>query len=216
MDGLKKIVSSEDAAISTLREIKIGKWSFNQVREWLTAILGATKESSVLCILKFLTNSSHDEKIEVDSSSPASTRDSKATSKKRKYPENVPSFFGSTTISNRKRRYATETQDSKTSSAAPVSVNDSMTHGQKLIVMKFDGLLGINGEKIPFDDVKLLKDSLNSRLAFEAALDEINQLEVLQEWRLRTEKSSHRAQGALSFSSLFDLLSDPFHFSGCG
>jgi hypothetical protein len=202
MDGLRKIANSEDSAISTLRDIKIGKWSLDQVREWLAAVFGSTRQPSVDCVLRCLTNSAQrpsGEKTE-DNLLAVSSKTVATASKKRKYPENVPSFFGSTTISNRKRRYANETQDAKATSAsmAPTSASESLTYGQKLIVLKFDSLVGDDGEKIPLDDAKLLKDSLNSRLAFEAAVDEINQLEVLQEWRLRTEKSSHRAQGDLA------------------
>lgn len=176
-------MNSEDVAISTLRDIKIGKWNLDQVQEWLTAVLGNSKNSVVLSIINVL---SPQDKVEV-----------KNPSKKRKYPENVPSFFGSTTISNRKRRYAQETKHSEAKSNTNQS--DSLSFGQRLIVMKFESLVGDEHGNLAVEDAKLLRDSLNSRLAYEAAIDEINRLENLQEWRLRTEKSSTRVPGYCSY-----------------
>jgi hypothetical protein len=196
MDGLKKIIDSKDPATLILRDVKIGKWSLEQVREWLTTLLGKAKETSINCVLDAL---STQERGDVEGS-PLPLKET-FHSKKRKYPDNVPSFFGSTTISNRKRRYAQDSQESKSglpagAASTPVSslASESLTYGQKLIVLNFESLIGDEGEKLTAEDAKLLKDALKSRLAFEAALDELHRLEDLQEWRLRTEKSSSRME----------------------
>jgi hypothetical protein len=198
IDGLKKIIDSKDPATSILRDVKIGKWTLDQVREWLRTVLGDAKATSIDCVVRSLSNRSP-ERTDVEGS-PLPQKDA-FHSKKRKYPENVPSFFGSTTISNRKRRYAQDSQDSKSRNAAPAtaapvssSASESLTYGQKLIVLNFESLIGDEKEKLTAEDAKLLRDSLKSRLAFEAALDELQRLEDLQEWRLRTEKSSNRVQ----------------------
>lgn len=181
IDGLRKIVNSEEIAVSTLRNVKIGKWNLDQVREWLVAVLGDGRRECVQNIINLLV--------------PQEKAEEKHSSKKRKYPENVPSFFGSTTISNRKRRY---TQDVQSHQSLQILNNqsDNLTFGQRLVVMKFEGLVGEEIGKLKIDDARLLRDSLNSRLAYEAALDELNGLENLQEWRLRTEKSSSRFPGS--------------------
>lgn len=193
IDGLKKIIDSKDPATSILRDVKIGKWTLDQVRDWLTAVLGGGKESSIDCVILFLSNRPQ-ERTDVEGS-PLPQKDV-LHSKKRKYPENVPSFFGSTTISNRKRRYAQDTQESKSGNATPAtsSVGETLTFGQKLIVLNFESLIGDEKEKLTAEDARLLRDSLKSRLAFEAAVDELQRLEDLQEWRLRTEKASPRMQ----------------------
>ena len=104
---------------------------------------------------------------------------------------------------------STENQDIKKNGAknlstitfVPLVGNDSITFGQKLIVLKFDNLLRECEGNISAEQVKILKDSLKTRLAYEAALDEIAKIELEQEGRLRVEKLSSKRINR-DFSSL--------------
>lgn len=242
-----------------MSNIKIGKWDLDHISEWINAVLGNDSTSAVSCIINHLSksilslsnekntlqngndNDNNNNNVNDNSSPNNVSNNTTPTSidipinsiKKRKYPDVIPSFFGSTTISNRKKRYTLPnnnssngnnsgskgmlgTQDQKrndshnstssslltstTGSGSNIStgialvplVNDTTTFGQKFIVLKFDSLLREYEGSISTEQVKILKEALKTRLAYEAALDEIAQLELLQEGRLRAEKSSNK------------------------
>jgi hypothetical protein len=125
---------------------------------------------------------------------------------KRKYPDELPSFFGSVTAASRKKKLRASA-NSTASSAGSASGNgvevgsSSLTYGKCLLRLDLDALVASTSSddvcKLTGEEASSLKNALRSRSAYEAAVKEKERLVGMEAWRKRTETSSRHVSGKI-------------------
>jgi hypothetical protein len=134
---------------------------------------------------------------------------------KRKYPDELPSFFGSVTAASRKKKLRASANSTATS-AGSASGNgagvgggssglevgsSSLTYGKSLLRLDLDALVAsTSGDdvcKVTSEEALSLKNALRSRSAYEAAVKEKEKLVGMEAWRKRTETSSRHVSGKI-------------------
>jgi hypothetical protein len=113
--GPSSLLAAEDVAISELKQSPMGKWDSKGLRQWLSAVLegrGRVAGDMSSELRRELHMTLVDSLIDhVDAvcaeRNPAvqASVDVSVLDKKRKYPDATPSFFGSTTMSHRNKKF---------------------------------------------------------------------------------------------------------------
>jgi hypothetical protein len=153
----QSLLSAEDVAISSLKELPMGKWNSIDLRNWLTGVLEARNSTDLDVGTRDALHMTLVDKL-VDYVEDIRNRDKvdDGSSKKRKYPTATPSFFGSTTMSHRNKKFymggkganqgplVTKNTSPALRGTANVAskLNSSMTSGQIFIRMNLGTVLG--------------------------------------------------------------------------
>jgi hypothetical protein len=122
--GTSSLLTAEDVSITTLKETSMGKWDSKDLRHWLTNVLEArvseeepgadeeglaAKAKARMDLHITLVDRVIDHVDEVRSKRipgvGGSDEEGKASGQKRRYLDVTPSFFGSTTMSHRNKKF---------------------------------------------------------------------------------------------------------------
>lgn len=181
-----------------------------QVEVWLRAVLGDGQDEAVNCILTALNTSDLNAESESSSLSAAAPSD-----RKRKYPDAVPSFFGSTTVANRNRRLKQTNSGAirPTEAAVPATQQPESSCGKRLIILNIDTLERNHGAVEQSDSYRLtqqevgrFKEARKVRMSYEEALEELHRMEENEKKRLRSEGSTRQIKGREKIRSSFQFL----------
>jgi hypothetical protein len=161
-----------DKAITTFIDVPLGKWTSEQVRDWLDAV-STHKESNKL-IMKYINE-------EVDKQNDSSN------SKKRKLEPTTSSIFGVTTTAGRQKNAV----KSLTIDGA------NITAGQILGRLNFYLVLDGNGKNtgpaaVDLAVVNSYKDSRNRRINYDLKLKEASEYKEHETRRMTIEKDTDR------------------------
>jgi hypothetical protein len=134
---------------------------------------------------------------------------------KRKYPDELPSFFGSVTAASRKKKMRASANFTATSASSASGIgagvgggssgvdvgSSSLTYGKCLLRLDLDALVASTSSddvcKLTSDKASSLKNALRSRSAYEAAFKEKERLVGMEAWRKRTKTSSRHVSGKI-------------------
>lgn len=111
-----KVLAAEDVAITSLKESPMGRWNRADLRHWLTGVLEArpaaddvadkeTRRSLHSSLVEALVHHVDSVRRLAGSGVGAGGDGREAGCNKRKYPGATPSFFGSTTMSHRNKKF---------------------------------------------------------------------------------------------------------------
>lgn len=106
------LLAAEDVAISGVKEKPMGRWGNQELRQWLTGVLEARekdmlKEGNMSSeVIQELHMTLVDRVIDhVDAQTATARHEQARGDKKRKFMDATPSFFGSTTMSHRNKKF---------------------------------------------------------------------------------------------------------------
>jgi len=107
----ESLLAAEDIAVSSVRDISMGKWDCNNLRQWLIDVLDARDTSDMDAEVRHGLHVTLIDKLvdcvngERNKYALESKNNQEGGSKKRKYLDSTPSFFGSTTMSHRNKKF---------------------------------------------------------------------------------------------------------------
>lgn len=218
----ESLLSAEDVAVSSVRSISMGKWDCNNLRLWLTEVLDARDTEDMDAEVRRGLHVTLVDKVvdwvNAERNKLALESQKHQDSKKRKYPEATPSFFGSTTMSHRNKKFYVGDSGGRAVgkqrmtvkpnvAKAPVCSNasrdrndntkieTSMTCGQIFMRMNLETTLGSDRpdgitEEQMNAAISIIRSAIKTRTVYDAALKEKAVIEEKEARRHRAENSS--------------------------
>lgn len=108
----QSLLTTEDIAVSSLKDSPMGRWDSNDLRHWLTGVLEEKDSKDMDASLRHGLHTTIIDKLvdHVNAEREQHNLDHKGKleergNKKRKYTDATPSFFGSTTMSHRSKKF---------------------------------------------------------------------------------------------------------------